>query len=190
MYTSYASLVMMPLFLLLTAALAVHARALPLRGMAWMIAAFAVTVGPLALFLIGHPGLFQDTVNAFHLYDANRFNLRQGVREMVSWVGLTARSEVYYDYFNPAFLFLTGRVLLFPMALLVPVGLLQILADEESLLARLSMAGFFASPFAAALTAQAPTPGRILLLTPFAAIVSAYGLRRLLAGLQACTTSE
>jgi hypothetical protein len=179
-YTSYASMVMMPLFLLLTIAVAGHARALPVRGIGVMAAAFCVAVSPIAAFLIRHPDVFRDTVNAFHLYDANLFNLRQGVREMASWVGLTARTEVYYDYFNPAFLFLTGRVLLFPMAVLLPLGLFQIAANETTPLARLSMAGFLAAPFAASLTAQAPIPGRILFLIPFAAIVSTYGVKWLL----------
>jgi hypothetical protein len=179
-YTSYASMVMMPLFLLLTIAVVQHAGALTSRQIGVTIAAFAVAVSPIAVFLIRHPDAFRTTVNAYHLYDANRFNLRQGVREMVSWVGLTARTEVYYDYFNPAFLFLTGRVLLFPLAVLVPAGLFQIVSEERTVLARLSLAGFFAAPFAAALTAQAPTPGRILFVTPFAAMVSAYGFKRVL----------
>ena len=180
-YTSYASVVMMPLFLLLTIAVAGYARALPSRGTAVMIAAFTVTISPFAVFLIRHPDLYRQTVNAFHLYDADLFNPRQGVREMASWVGLTARSEVYYDYFNPAFLFLTGRVLFFPLAVLIPAGLFQIVSDETTPLARLSLAGFLAAPFAASLTAQAPTDGRILFITPFAAMVSAYGLKRLAA---------
>jgi hypothetical protein len=180
-YTSYASVVMMPLFLLLTIAVVGYARALPSRHIYGMVAAFALTVSPFAVLLIRHPDLYRQTVNAFHLYDANLFSPRQGVREMASWVGLTARSEVYYDYFNPAFLFLTGRVLLFPLAVLVPAGLVQIVSDETTPLARLSMAGFLVAPFAASLTAQAPTDGRILFITPFAAIVSAYGLKRLAA---------
>jgi hypothetical protein len=102
------------------------------------------------------------------------------LREMVSWVGLTARSEVYYDYFNPTFLFLTGRVLLFPLVVLLPIGLYRILIRESTPLARLSLAGFLAAPFAASLTAEPPTPGRILFITAFAAIVSAYGVQHLL----------
>ncbi len=180
LYTSYASAVMMPLYLLLTIAVIAHARAVPLRQLALMVVAFGVVAGPFAMSLVLHPEWFRDTVNAYHLYDANRFNLRQGAREMASWVGLTARSEVYYDYFNPAFLFLTGRVLLFPLAVLLPVGIGHIVLDETAPLARLSIAGFVAAPFAASLTAQTPTPGRILFITPFAAIVSAYGTKRLL----------
>jgi hypothetical protein len=181
LYTSYASLVMMPAFLVLTSALTAAEREQPWRGIGVMIAVFAVAVVPLAVFLFTHPDRFRQTVNAFHLYDANRFNLRQGLREMASWVGLTARSEVYYDYFNPAFLFLTGRVLPFPMAVLIPAGLLQIVDSEQTPLPRLSLAGFLIAPLAASLTAQAPTPARVMFITPFAALVSTYGVKRLLA---------
>jgi hypothetical protein len=172
---------MMPLYLLLTIAVFAYARAVPLRTLGMVLASFSVAVAPLAVSLARQPERFRNIVNAYHLYDANRFTLRQGIREMTSWVGLTARSEVYYDYFNPAFLFLTGRVLLLPLVVLVPVGLYQIVADETTPMARLSLAGFLAAPFAAALTAQPPTPARMLFVTPFAAIVSAYGLKRLLA---------
>ena len=189
-YTSLAAAVMMPLYLLLTIAVVAHARAFPLRQLGAFLVAFSVAVSPFAVFLFLHPEHFRNTVNAFHLYDANRFSVRQGVHEMVSWVGLTARSEVYYDYFNPAFLFLTGRVLLLPLVVLVPAGLYQILADETTPLARLSLAGFLAAPFAASLTAERPTPGRILFITPFAAIVSVYGVRRLLASWRRWTNSS
>jgi len=179
-YTSQAAVVMMPLYLVLTVAVMAHARAAPLRHVVLLAAAFFVVAAPFAVSLLRHPEGFRDTVNAYHLYDANRFSLRQGVREMASWVGLTARTEVYYDYFNPAFLFLTGRVLLFPLAVLLPVGIGHMVSSETVPIARLSIAGFVVAPFAASLTAQAPTPGRILFITPFAAIVSAYGMKRLL----------
>src|ERR1700730_312086 len=134
--------------------------------------------------------MFRNAVNAYHLYDANRFNVRQGIREMASWVGLTARSEAYYDYFNPAFLFLTGHVLWWPLVVLVPAGLYQIVTEEATPPGRLLLAGFLVAPSAASLTADAPTPARILFITPFAAIVSAYGVKRLLAWHRRATGSR
>src|SRR5438552_4979613 len=189
-YTSTAAIVMMPLYLALTLVIFAHARAIAIRDLGVCLAAFAVSVAPAAWSLIAHPEHFRDTVNAYHLYDADRFNLRQGVREMASWVGLTARSEVYYDYFNPAFLFLSGRVLLAPLIVLVPAGLYEILTSETTPAARLMLAGFLAAPFAASLTAQAPTPGRMLFVTPFAAVLSAYGARRLLSARRAWSSSS
>ena len=179
-YTSNAAAVMMPFYALLTIAVFAQARAVRLRELALFVTAFAIAAGPLAVSFISHPERLRDTVNAYHLYDAHRFNVLQGIREMSSWVGLTARTEVYYDYFNPAFLFLTGRVLLFPLVVLIPAGVYQIVSGETTPLARLSLVGFLAAPFAASLTAQPPIPGRILFITPFAAIVAAYGVKRML----------
>ena len=114
------------------------------------------------------------------MYDAYRLNVLQGAHEMVSWVSLTARSDTYYGYFNPAFLFMTGRVLLFPLVVLLPAGVYRILITESAPLARLALAGFLAAPFAASLTAERPTPERILFIATFAAIISTYGVRQLL----------
>jgi hypothetical protein len=177
-YMSRAAIVMMPLYLLLTIVV-LAAAGIEVRVLGAMAAAFAAAVSPGTLALVRHPDVFRQTVNAYRLYDANRFSLRQGIREMASWVGLTARIEVYYDYFNPAFLFLSGHVLLLPLVVLVPAGVYQIVAAETSPLPRLTMAGFLAAPFAASLTAEAPLPARALFLTAFAPIVSAYGVKRL-----------
>jgi hypothetical protein len=72
---------MMPFYALLTIAVFAHARALRLRELALFVAAFAIAASPLAVSFISHPERFRDTVNAYHLYDANRFNVLQGIRE-------------------------------------------------------------------------------------------------------------
>jgi hypothetical protein len=178
--TTPAAFVMMPVYLALTIAMAFYARSLDVRRLGVLVAGFLVAASPAIVSLVRHPEDFRAMVSAYRLYDAQRFNVLQGVREMISWVGLTARTEVYYDFFNPAFLFLTGRVLLFPLVVLLPIGLWQLLTKESSLMARLTLLGFLLAPFAASLTAEAPTPGRILFLTPFAALASTYALRHLL----------
>ena len=103
----------------------------------------------------------------------------QGAREITSWVGLTARSEVYWDYFNPAFLFLTVGVLFPPLIVLLPVGLIAMLRESSTPLSRLWLAGLAVAPMAAALTAEAPIPARAIYLTPFAAIIAAAGVQYL-----------
>jgi hypothetical protein len=179
-YTSHPAAVMMPLYLLLTIAVFAYSPNASVGRLAVFVGAFAAAAGPFVLSLVLDPARFRNIVNASRLYDANRFNVLQGMREMASWVGLTARSEVYYDYFNPAFLFITGGVLLWPLVVLIPAGLYHIAISETTPLTWLSLGGFFVAPFAAALTAAAPMPGRIMFITPFAAIVSVYGVQRLL----------
>ena len=178
-YLSYASAIMMLVYVVVTLVMVGATRAVPNRQLVVFVVVFALTASPLALYLAWHPANFRAAVMASRLYDANRFNVLQGIREMTSWVGLTARSEVYYDYFDPAFLFLTGRVLLLPLLVLIPFGLYRIVAYESALVARLAVAGYLAAPFAAALTAEAPIPRRILFITPFAAILASYGLQQL-----------
>jgi hypothetical protein len=97
---------------------------------------------------------------------------------MVSWVGLTARSDVYYMALDPAVLFLGGQVLLAPLVVLVPAGLCHVV-DARAPLGRIAMGGFFAAPLTAALAAQAPTPERLVSITPFAALLAVYGARQL-----------
>ena len=168
---------MMPLFLLLTIAFVSRSRAAcPASSARW----------PAPLWSWSVLWLWRCSVTLKHFETVTRIasttpisNAAGNPRD-ASWFGLTARTEVYYDYFNPAFLFLTGRVLLLPLLVLIPAGFCQILSQAKTPVAYLSMAGFLAAPFAASLTAEAPTPGRILFITPFAAMVSAYGIQCLM----------
>ena len=91
---------------------------------AWLVflGSFSIVALPYLVSWMMRPEEFRAMINAHHLYDANRFNVLQGTREVTSWVGLTARSEVFWDYLNPAFLFVTGRVLAWPLVVLLPVG--------------------------------------------------------------------
>ena len=180
LYSSVGSAVMMPVYLALTVAIFARGRIASWRQSILCVAAFALTAAPFAISWLSHPDQLRTVIKAHHLYDADRFSMLQGLREMASWVGLTARSEVYWDYFNPAFLFLTGGVLLPPLLVLLPVGLFRMLRDKPAPLTQLLLAGFAVAPLAASLTAEAPVPGRILFLTPFAAVISALGLQYLL----------
>lgn len=180
LYSSPAAIVMMPVYLALTVAIFAYRRVTSWTQLGVCVAAFAVAAAPLAVSWLRDPGLFRDLINAHHLYDADRFTVLQGIREMASWVGLTARSEVYWDYFNPAFLFLTRGVLLPPLVVLLPAGLFRLLRDEPSPLEQLLLAGFAVAPLAASLSAEPPVPGRIIFLTPFASVIAAIGLHHLL----------
>ena len=181
LYTSQAAVVMMPAFLAITVAILVQARVVPWRQAAICLAAFAVCASPMLITWLRHPEQLRLAINTHHLYDADRYYPWQGAREIASWVGLTARSEVYWDYFNPAFLFLTGGVLFPPLIVLLPIGLFALLREESTPLTRLWLAGLAVAPLAAALTAETPIPARAIYITPFAAIIAAVGIQYLLA---------
>jgi len=180
-YVSILAGVMMPLYAALIVGVLASERPVRTRVLVAFTAAFVVVVMPFALFWLRHPDAYRQIVLAHRLYDANRFNVLQGIHDMVSWVGLTARSEIFYDYFNPAFLFLTWGLLFPPVVVLVPIGVYHVLSDESSAIARCALLGFLAAPFAGALTAEPPQPGRIVFIMPFAALLSTYGVARLIA---------
>ena len=180
LYTSLAAVVMMPAYLAITLAILFHGRVAPWRQGALCLVAFMVCASPMALTSLRQPEQLRAVINSHHMYDADRYNVLQGAREITSWVGLTARSEVYWDYFNPAFLFLTGGVLFPPVMVLLPVGLFALLREPTTPLTRLWLAGLAVAPLAAALTAETPIPARALYITPFAAIIAASGVQYLL----------
>ena len=175
-YASTPSAVMMPAYAALTVAVLAPSRILSVRHWSVFLAAVLVTSAPLFLRWMMQPSLYRELVLSHHLYDANRFNVLQGVREVSSWVGLTARSEVFWDYLNPAFLFVTGRVLSWPLLVLVPVGMYAIVARDVSIVGRLVCAAFLIAPLAASLPADPPMRTRIAWILPAAALLSAYGV--------------
>ena len=191
LYAHASGVVTMPLLLMAgVVAMTQHPRGLPIGGAAVMVAAFVAVSAPLAITYLTTPQLLTEQVSRYALYDAGRFNVLQGAREMVSWVGLTARVEVYYDYFNPGLWFLQGgtlrsafvrpEVFLPPLLLLVPAGILRLLTPGHSYESWLLLGGLAVAPVAPALTAQPPVPHRLLLATPFAAVIAAYGVVHLI----------
>jgi len=153
---------------------------------------FALAASPWAIRWLRDPQPLRDAINAYGLYDANRFTLMQGFREMASWTGLTVRSEMYWDSFNPAVLFLGSgnlahslvgsKVFLLPFALPLVLGLVAYLVHSRGPIDRLVLWAFVAAPAAAALIAQ-PTPPRLILLAPAAAIIATRGCFPVLARL-------
>ena len=175
-YLSAPSAVMMPAYAALTLIVALTSRAVSRDALTVFIGVFAVLALPLVAGWAMRPEQFREIINSHHLYDANRYNVLQGLREVTSWVGLTARSEVFWDYLNPAFLFVTGRVLSWPLAIVLPVGLYYSLVKDSTIVARLALAGYVAAPLAASLTAEPPIAARIFWIIPFAALLCACGV--------------
>ena len=184
-YLSAPAIVMMKCYFVLTLAIGIPARAFTRQALMAFIVTFVLVAMPLLAGWAMHPEQFREIINSHHLYDANRYNILQGIREVTSWVGLTARSEVFWDYLNPAFLFVTGRVLGWPLVVLLPVGLYYALVKDSTVVARLALAGYLTAPLAASLTAEPPIAARIFWIIPFAALLSACAVahaRRRLAG--------
>ena len=183
-YMHRAGLVMAPVYAAVAAAVLVPRRD-RIRAIAALAAGFALVALPWAVATLRDPQPLTAAINAYGLYDANRFNPLQGMRELTSWIGLTVRSEVYWDCFNPALLFL-GRgglaqslvgsgVFLLPFALPLVRGLIAYVFHPRDAMDWLVLGAFVAAPAAAALIAQPPTAPRLILLAPVAAIIATRG---------------
>ena len=145
---------------------------------------FALAASPWAISWLRDPQPIREAIKAYGLYDADRFNVLQGIREMTSWTGLTVRSEMYWDSFNPAVLFLGpgnlahslvgSHVFLLPFALPLVLGLAAYLLHPRGPMDKLVLWAFVAAPVAAALIAK-PSPPRLILLAPAAAIIATRG---------------
>lgn len=185
------------LLALLIVAILASSRPLPYRGLWFFSGAFFLTTAPWALGVLWDPESIRDIVLRYGLYDAERFTPLQGLREIFSWVGLTARTEVYWDYLDPMFVLFSGAVLWWPAAVLLPLGIAS-LQKDKAVLRRLLVAGFLLAPAVPALVVSAPSPSRSLLMVPFAALIIAHGgihwpsivLRRMLGPPGPSTTSR
>ncbi len=190
LYTGLRSFVMMPLFLVVTLGWLFVYHPRDVRPHVLVSSGFVVAALPLAIFLIRHPTYLADEITRLNLYDAHAYGVVHGLRELASWTSLTARSGIYYDYFNPAFLFLRGapvddvlrypQMFLVPLLVLIPAGIVRALRRPQSPVAALILAGFVTSPAAAALMGRGAGP-RIVFMVPFAVLLAVSGADLLLA---------
>jgi 4-amino-4-deoxy-L-arabinose transferase-like glycosyltransferase len=187
-YAHLTGIVMAPVYAAIAVLALIVRRESPSRVMLF-VAAFAVIASPWAIATLREPDSFAAAVNRYGLYDAGRFNVLQGARELTSWTGLTVRSEVYWDSFSPALLFLgkgglansllRPEVFLLPFAVPFCLGLIRSVRRPDDPAAWLLLAALAAAPVVVALLAQPPVPGRLLLMAPVAALIATRGFSRL-----------
>ena len=78
----------------------------------------------------------------YALYDSRLLNAAEGARELIAPTSVAERAAVYWDYFNPSFLFFAGDtgllngtrytgVFLLPMMILVPAGIARVAVHDR-----------------------------------------------------------
>ena len=183
-YGYLASMVMMPVYLLLTAVVLAERRQLKLVG--WTVAGFAIVLIPILLWTIVHPERYSDLMRAYRpgevtgesaVVDASRVMLSGSWRDKLSewWV-----------YFDPDYLFLSGdssmtnstrQAGLFPLALAVflPIGIWRLARTRG--FERLLLIGLITAPLAVVLTGVLHLHRyRGMFVLPFGVVVATYGL--------------
>lgn len=190
-YLHLMGVVMAPAYGIVTVTVLILRRQAPAALLVFL--AGVVSVGlPWLAIATADPSWFPAAIANYGLYDAERFNILQGGREMASWVGLTVRSEVYWDCFDPAWLFLGeggvtatllgSKMFLLPLAIPLVMGLADFVRHPRQLSDWMVLGAFLVAPFAAALLAQPPVPGRLVLIAPVVALIATRPFVRRAAG--------
>lgn len=184
-YTYGASVLLMPIYVAITALVLLRARLWRTRPYVVLAAAFGVAVLPFAIFLLQHPAYIGDVANMYKVYDAKRYGVLQGAHELLGWTSLGARADVFFSYFNPSTLFFSGAgsliqstrnagFFLVPLLVLLPWAMVYVLKREAEWFAWLALVAFLATPLAAAIVDEHGAVQRVMSLAPFAAILVAY----------------
>jgi 4-amino-4-deoxy-L-arabinose transferase-like glycosyltransferase len=170
MYSYLAAVVMMPIYLFMT--IAVASRTLRWRRIILACAVFLVLLAPMALWYVSHPERNSQIVSAYRLDSA----------------GSGERLGVYWRFFDPSFLFVSGDSSLvnstrgsglFPAAFaaLLPIGLVA-LARERSPVGLVLAVGFLAAPVVSVISGSIEM-NRVMFVIPFAVLVATAGARTL-----------
>jgi 4-amino-4-deoxy-L-arabinose transferase-like glycosyltransferase len=186
-YTYLAFLVMMPVYALLTAYALRRERSW--RPYAVAAAGLALALLPLLVWHGRHPTRVADLLGAYRLSGSDAGAL-PGAAGLSMAFSVASRMDVYWNFFNPSFLFLSGDssvanstrlvgVFLLPVAILLPCGAYQILTARKTTFNLLLLWGLLTAPLAAALLAEIATR-RALVMVPFAVLVATFGLEWLL----------
>ena len=178
MYSYLAAVVMMPLYLLMTIAIA--ARSLRWRSVVLAGAPVAACLLPMAVWYLTHPERNMQIVTAYQLSPGAQ----------ASWVGAALEAigrdlHSYWSFFDPSYLFISGDPSLlnstresglfpFAFAALIPVGVLALLRGRRPV-NLVIVAGFFTAPVVSVISG-AVEMNRVMFVIPFAVLVAAAGV--------------
>ena len=189
LYSYIASWAWMP-FLLLITPFAVADTGQVRRASIAAAAAFTVPLLALAYWLIWHPDTLQTLVR-YQIPIGQTATLADRFWSLANF-DLAERISLYWDYFNPSFLFFSGGsnlaqantgALPLSMAVFLPIGFYQ-LVRRGSPAGRILLAVMLFVPVPIAITLPDNpefTIARALLVLPFAALVATYGVERTMA---------
>lgn len=184
-YTYISSLVMMPIYLMLSIAVMV-ARKRDWREMAAVAAGFVIPVTLFAIWIVEHPAVFRQTAERYSLIDPRETATASGILRSFDVVAMANR---YRNFFGIEFLFRLGDIYL-PFStrttgVFVPASGFLLGAGIFAALTRRGMAatlillGFLTAPLAASVLVEEGAIRRATAMLPFGALLAALGAARL-----------
>ena len=187
-YTYLGGLVMMPICVILTAAmLGMFERERAAAGMILLLVPFCLMLLPLAIWIQGHPDAFATLAGRYELYDPTHIGAVSGMLALGQGASLIKRVHVYLDDFHPIFLLVRGDiasvhstakagVFLIPSFAFTLVGLLRALTTRPMTRApAVIVALVVAAPLPGALVGEYFNISRAAILLPCASLLGAIG---------------
>jgi len=183
-YSYIASVVMMPLYLLLTMVVLFRAVTRPFKECLVAVAGFAAPVTIVILWLAANPAVIPETMS--------RYAVSSGSVNRVAFSDLTRRLSIYWSFFDPGFLFVSGGythtmnstrrvgVFLLPLLVFLPVGFVRLAAAPRQAIDPLLLFGFGLAPLAACLMPEPYAIDRELVVLPFAVLLATLGVRAMM----------
>lgn len=185
LYTYLACMVMMPMYLVMTAMVAVRHRVLNWVGpVLWCS---LIPLVPMVAWLVAHPERYTQVVEAYRLYSVQA-GPDTGMTGSALSETVRLRLGLFWSFFNPEFLFMSGdsslvnstrRIGFFPMAFiaLIPLGIYR-LARHRGSIGAVIIAGLITAP-AASIASGAIEMNRIMFVIPFAVLTAVAGAHAL-----------
>ena len=182
-YSYLACVVMMPIYLLLSGAVAAQRRDWRRMAVPAFIG-FAVPLIPILLWQVAHPSRYADLMTAYRLHGASPAAGGLAPAGLVGYEALRMRVGLYWNFFSPDFLFVSGdsslinstrQIGFFPMAcaVLIPAGIHH-MATHRSAMGLVTLLGFVTAPMAGVISGQLEV-NRLLFVLPFAVLTATYG---------------
>ena len=177
-FSYIAAWILMPMFFAVTLLVLWRGGLARRSSMLALSAGFAAPVAVLIAWLAFHPGMLSQTTGRYAL----------------GGFELAKRVTIYWDYFNPSFLFIAGgsnptqatsRVgaFLLPVAALLIVALFEVRRRRPATPVLILLAGFLIAPLPIVVTMpRAPeySIARAMLMLPFGVLIATFGLEVLM----------
>jgi 4-amino-4-deoxy-L-arabinose transferase-like glycosyltransferase len=184
LYTYIASLVTMPVLLMLTFLALPSIGVRQAKPYALVAAGFLLLALPLAIWLVSVPEVYAGFAGRYRDTGADVVRSPLGFFQLKL---MKERWSVYSSFFNWSFLFdraetfamsstYTTGVFLKGMSVLLAVGLYHVVRNRRTAFTMLVLAVFLCAPLAASLVNERYTIDRALVLVPAAALIGAFGI--------------
>lgn len=188
-YSYIASWLLMPIYLVLLAASCRDGLGRDMGALALAAIGFLLPLLAAVPWLLAHPEMVRDTFERYRQGDGDTLHLLDAFARGPGLTTLSTFVSLYWAYFDPSYLFLTGGpslttstgrvgVFLLPVAVWLPCGLYALVRDGRARVARpVLLGGLLLAPLPAVMRGEAGMVQRALAVLPFAALIAVWGFR-------------